>query len=640
MRRYLQHSVSRKLAFVVSVTLGLLSIVFIVALMAADRGGRAELADDYLRLVSRNVEGFLAVGGEGHHEAFSQFKRYVAEHRSIDVVEVLDADGVIVLSTVTGREGEIAREDIIDLIEDDPPTFAQIYREDDQREAIRTLKNSQSCQGCHEASVTTLGVVHVVTSADTAIDHVVLRFQRLLALLAVLPIVVTVIVLTLLMRRIVGEPLRELAATMRKAREGDDLVRAPVRGSDEFARLAESFNRMLSDLTALHAAQLETSRELEKVQDELEQQARLGERTRTVEEANRELEARLRELDVLYRLSRSVASRFHLDGLFSTLAEIVGGELGYTEFALLLLDHDLETLTVRATYGFSEEEKEQVHGVSFKVGQGVSGEVARTAEPILIEDTRKDNRFLHYKGKHLGDGSFLSVPLKVGDRVVGVMNFHRSALESFSKDEIRFLMAIADQIAVAIDNVMLYQRLMALSSTDELTRIPNRRAFMERIALEIARANRFDRMVALLMIDIDFFKHYNDNHGHIDGDDLLVKFARVVQTSIREVDMVARYGGEEFVVVLPNTDPEEAYTVADKIRARVASTTFRHGDTQPGGRLTISVGLAVYPLHADNPEDLLLRADFALYHAKESGRNLTVMFDDELRTALKERAQS
>lgn len=157
--------------------------------------------------------------------------------------------------------------------------------------------------------------------------------------------------------------------------------------------------------------------------------------------------------------------------------------------------------------------------------------------------------------------------------------------------------------------------------TDSLTTLFNRRQFWLSLDHELARAHRYRRSCSLAMIDIDFFKQYNDRHGHLQGDEVLKAAAALFCSSIRHSDIVARYGGEEFVVIMPETDRELALVVGEKLRHAVAEHLFPFRETQPGGKLTVSVGIATFPDDARTGRDLVAAADRALYCAKQRGRN-------------------
>jgi diguanylate cyclase (GGDEF)-like protein len=159
------------------------------------------------------------------------------------------------------------------------------------------------------------------------------------------------------------------------------------------------------------------------------------------------------------------------------------------------------------------------------------------------------------------------------------------------------------------------EELERLSVTDGLTGLHNRRRLMESLTNEVRRSQRLKHHFAVLMVDVDQFKKYNDSFGHPAGDDVLIRVAGLLRDATREVDEVARYGGEEFLIVLPETAMPEALDIADRIRGRIATEAF------PGRRMTVSIGVAEYPVHGDSPEQLIAAADEALYEAKREGRD-------------------
>ncbi len=173
-------------------------------------------------------------------------------------------------------------------------------------------------------------------------------------------------------------------------------------------------------------------------------------------------------------------------------------------------------------------------------------------------------------------------------------------------------------------------QLEQLARTDELTGLLNRRAFLETLDFELRRSNRTGSPLSLLMLDVDHFKAYNDTHGHPAGDRLLERVSRVFQGRLRTIDRVARYGGEEFAVILLDTGPAEAVGVGEKLAAEVRCTDFAGAErSQPGGRITVSVGVATRPRRGCSAAELLEEADKALYLAKERGRNRVHLRDAE-----------
>jgi diguanylate cyclase (GGDEF)-like protein/PAS domain S-box-containing protein len=168
---------------------------------------------------------------------------------------------------------------------------------------------------------------------------------------------------------------------------------------------------------------------------------------------------------------------------------------------------------------------------------------------------------------------------------------------------------------------MMKEEAIRLSYTDDLTGIYNHRFFIEQLTLEVERQKRYPTPLSLLMIDIDYFKHYNDNNGHLAGDQVLKAIAILIQHGVRQSDIVARYGGEEFSAILINTGREEALEIAERVRRNVADTRFPNENAQPNKDLTVSVGVATFSSSISTLTDLIREADHALYQAKKCGRN-------------------
>jgi len=168
------------------------------------------------------------------------------------------------------------------------------------------------------------------------------------------------------------------------------------------------------------------------------------------------------------------------------------------------------------------------------------------------------------------------------------------------------------------------EKLRELAVTDGLTGLANYRHFKDVLQLEIKRAERHKSPVSLIMFDIDFFKNYNDTHGHLAGDKVLQGIGNLVLNNIRKIDLAARYGGEEFAVILPNTSDTNARIVAEKLRLLIEKHQFIHQETQPNGNLTISIGVAAYPSSGKTFEQLIDCADKRLYLAKAQGKNTVV----------------
>ena len=170
---------------------------------------------------------------------------------------------------------------------------------------------------------------------------------------------------------------------------------------------------------------------------------------------------------------------------------------------------------------------------------------------------------------------------------------------------------------------IMKEEALRLSYTDDLTGIYNHRFFVEQLTREVERHRRYSTPLSLLMIDIDYFKHYNDGNGHLAGDQVLRVIARLIERGVRQTDIVARYGGEEFAAILTNTGTNGAFDIAERVRRNVADTRFPNESAQPNKYLTVSVGVATISSSLSTLTDLIREADHALYQAKKTGRNRT-----------------
>ena len=231
-------------------------------------------------------------------------------------------------------------------------------------------------------------------------------------------------------------------------------------------------------------------------------------------------------------------------------------------------------------------------------------------------------------------GQFVvAVPLICGERILGVLEGIRegSGSRAFKKPEVALLDSLSLPIASALANAVRIAEAERLSQTDDLTKLHNARYLRQFLLNEIRRARRYCTSVAALFIDLDDFKHVNDEHGHLVGSHVLMEMAAVILSSIRDTDAVARYGGDEFVIVLPDTGTELAGQVAERIRQKILRHTFT------GGRrlqlsLTASFGVAAFPKHASSPQQLIACADTAMYEAKAANKNC-VRFAADLATS-------
>jgi diguanylate cyclase (GGDEF)-like protein len=228
------------------------------------------------------------------------------------------------------------------------------------------------------------------------------------------------------------------------------------------------------------------------------------------------------------------------------------------------------------------------------------------------------------------EGVNLIAPIISKNQIKGLIAIgQKMNREMFSRPEQELFSLLTHFISVAFSNSVLYQKMEQISITDELTGLYNYRYFKKRLEDEIMRSRRYKHNLALVLFDVDHFKNYNDTLGHPAGDEALRTVSLILQSSIRKSDIAVRYGGEEFCVIVPEADMSCASDFAERLRRQIEAYHFHREEVQPGGKLTVSLGVSCFPMHADSAHELIEKADVVLYKAKALGRNRTCLFSDE-----------
>jgi len=266
-------------------------------------------------------------------------------------------------------------------------------------------------------------------------------------------------------------------------------------------------------------------------------------------------------------------------------------------------------------------ESEFAVGHRIRTGEGIVGWTAVKQLPYTPEDMRFESGVV--RGTHLAQGApekgfSLCLPVTSGSRTLGVILVGPCERLIPHWREIGRTLALIASVVITSATVLKEQKLLA--KTDGLTGLMNRTHLLERVK-ELLAADRGPRTLGVFLFDIDHFKHYNDTNGHLPGDELLKALSKLLRENIREGELVARYGGEEFIMVMPEVDRHEALGAAERIRRLIAEHPFAHADKQPAGRVTVSGGIALWPMDGSDVDTLLRQADEALYEAKRAGRN-------------------
>ncbi len=365
-----------------------------------------------------------------------------------------------------------------------------------------------------------------------------------------------------------------------------------------------------------HWASLEAFRLRELALREEALREKLSERTRMLQATNHDLEARVRELNVLFSCSRALAGSLEQAELLRAFVEGTRTLLNVDHFVILVHDPRRAALVVQETMGF--EGDGPLVGAS-PAAASLESEVFAKRRLALVANLEFERRPNLIKERTALGGSLLVLPLMVGNRTAGVWLLHRNAPRAFTFDDSGIYHAVGNQLATALENASLYRMTRELATHDELTGLYNRRVLDSRLEMEWERSQRFSSWLGLVMVDVDHFKGFNDEFGHIVGDLVLRHVASLLNANVRKVDLVARYGGEEFCILLPRTSLDEAHHVAESIRLAIENTPLMAGDKVYS--VTASFGVVSSQLPVPGLMQLLDLADQALYQAKAEGRN-------------------
>ena len=370
---------------------------------------------------------------------------------------------------------------------------------------------------------------------------------------------------------------------------------------------------------------------LQRVVADLDEQLTLNaQAVEAAQQAHESLERKLARYQRLHAVAEQLSRLADLESVSRLAVERAFELIGKSSVCLLyLVDPERQELALRAS-----RKAPSVEPVRAKQGDQFDRYVLRTHRPLLVNDVRRDFRFTISGQEERPIASVMACPVMVGASAEGVLRLDSPTAGVYTQDDLRFLDILLDLVDTAITNARLFAQTQQLAFTDGLTGLYRRQPFLEQLARELARADRSRESVAVLMLDLDNFKQYNDAHGHPAGDAALKMVAQVLRAAVPPEGLCVRYGGEEMAVLLPTVSREQAGALAERIRCAVEAEALRaYGPvgpeaqapgSVPGTPVTVSVGVALYPEDAQSDIELIRRADERLYQAKRAGKNQVV----------------
>ncbi len=336
------------------------------------------------------------------------------------------------------------------------------------------------------------------------------------------------------------------------------------------------------------------------------------------------LKRKVKEMETLNEIVRAINSSLRPKEILKIIMEKTADFVKAEGWSILLLDKEKQELVFEAAAG---EAGQKLIGIRLKINQGVAGWVARTGKPLIVEDVTKDPRFydgVDKKTKFITK-SILCVPMKSGNEILGVVEVvNKVGGEPFTKDDLEIFENLVQHITIALRNAQLYNKMEETSITDDLTKLYNTR-YCNHILDEFIRERLATRAkISLIFFDVDFFKLVDDNYGHLVGSETLRLIGERAKAVIRDKDIAVRYGGDEYIIVLPDTDKPTAAVIAERIRKAIEEKPFPAQDGK-SFNVTVTLGVATFPEDALSRDDLIGRADKAMYEGKMTGRNRVVV---------------
>lgn len=327
-------------------------------------------------------------------------------------------------------------------------------------------------------------------------------------------------------------------------------------------------------------------------------------------ESNLEIERKMQQVSSLYEISKDMSTCLTFEDIFNIFSSVLKRSFRFRLARLVLLKasrdaidavYDIELGRSYAKVAPDNFDKELM-------------DIAIEREKEILIDSHEDSVFLKRLSIIKDFDTLIAVPLIFEEKAAGVLY-----IENISRVYFENFLILSGQFAIQLQKVILYKKVQDMAITDSLTEVFTRRYFLERFREEIRRSMRRKSSMSFLMLDLDYFKEKNDKFGHLVGDVILKEIAKILKSSLREIDIIGRYGGEEFGVALAGINKQSAFQAAERLRSGVEHSVFNAYDEKVS--ITVSIGVASFPEDGVDEYTLIETADKALYKAKTKGRN-------------------
>ncbi len=336
--------------------------------------------------------------------------------------------------------------------------------------------------------------------------------------------------------------------------------------------------------------------------------------------------------EMLKTIGKALTSTLHRDGILEQIMEFTGRIFNPDNWSLLMTDEQKGDLYFAIVVG---EASSTLEDARVSLHDSIAGWSVKNKKAVVLPSVKEDERFSKMFDNITGfkTRSVICVPLVSKNRAVGVIELINAEKDCFDQDSLEILNSLADFAAIAIENARYVKQIENMAIKDDCTELYNARHMITLLDAEINRAERTEESFCIVFLDLDHFKEVNDNYGHLVGSSLLRKIAKLIISNIRPTDWAARYGGDEFLYILPSINKKTAMKITERIRNKLKNSCF-FSKKGYNIKVTGSFGIASFPSDGISRDELINRADKAMYISKETGRDKTTFYTSNLNRSI------